>query len=165
MRAADHSPPSSAAVIEEQSYTSTHPVGHTGPVIGITLTFLYISRRIQGGSQHAISPCSFYFFLPHIPLPGYSLIFSSPTIVWNSTWYSGFLIFVSQNMWWYQLVHCLRAVWTPDNRHNNSELVRSHTVQSDWSIYVHSFVVPTFQHRVTALLRSFFAETCSYIFK
>ena len=33
-RAADHSPPSSAAVMEEQSYTSTHPLGHTGPVKG-----------------------------------------------------------------------------------------------------------------------------------
>jgi len=30
--ATDHSPPSSAAVMEEQSYTSTHPLGHTGPV-------------------------------------------------------------------------------------------------------------------------------------
>jgi len=34
VRAADHSPPSSAAVMEEQSYTSTHPLGHTGPVTG-----------------------------------------------------------------------------------------------------------------------------------
>jgi len=33
-RAADHSPPSSAMVIEEYSYTSTHPLGHTGPVTG-----------------------------------------------------------------------------------------------------------------------------------
>ena len=33
-RAADHSPPSSAAVMEEQCYTSTHPLGHTGPVKG-----------------------------------------------------------------------------------------------------------------------------------
>ena len=33
-RAADHSPPSSAAVVEEQSYTCTHPLGHTGPVTG-----------------------------------------------------------------------------------------------------------------------------------
>ena len=33
-RAADHSPPSSAAVMEDQSYTSTYPVGHTGPVTG-----------------------------------------------------------------------------------------------------------------------------------
>ena len=29
-RAADHSPPSSAAVQEEQSYTSIHPLGHIG---------------------------------------------------------------------------------------------------------------------------------------
>jgi len=36
-RAADHSPPSSAAVMEEQSYTSTHPLGHTGACNGITL--------------------------------------------------------------------------------------------------------------------------------
>ena len=33
-RAADHSPPFSAAVMEEYSYTSTHPPGHTGPVTG-----------------------------------------------------------------------------------------------------------------------------------
>ena len=33
-RAADHSPSSSAAVMEEYSYTSTHPLGHTGPVTG-----------------------------------------------------------------------------------------------------------------------------------
>ena len=32
--AADHSPPSSAAVMEEYSYISTHPLGHTGPVTG-----------------------------------------------------------------------------------------------------------------------------------
>jgi len=32
--AADHSPSSSVAVIEEYSYTSTHPLGHTGPVTG-----------------------------------------------------------------------------------------------------------------------------------
>jgi hypothetical protein len=31
-RAADHSPPSNAAVMEEQSYTPTHPLGHTEPV-------------------------------------------------------------------------------------------------------------------------------------
>jgi len=33
-RAADHSPPSSAAVMEEYSYTSTHRLGHTGPGTG-----------------------------------------------------------------------------------------------------------------------------------
>jgi hypothetical protein len=36
-RAADHSPPSSAVVMEEESYTSTHPLGHTGPVTGLPL--------------------------------------------------------------------------------------------------------------------------------
>ena len=40
-RAADHSPPSSAAVMEEESYTSTHPLGHTEPVTG-TLYFLLL---------------------------------------------------------------------------------------------------------------------------
>jgi len=34
VRAADHSPPSSAAVMEEESYNPTHPLGHTGPVTG-----------------------------------------------------------------------------------------------------------------------------------
>ena len=39
--AADHSSPSSAAVMEEYSYTSTHPLGHTGPVTGsLCLYFL-----------------------------------------------------------------------------------------------------------------------------
>ena len=38
-RAADHSLPSSAAVMEEYSYTSTHPQGHIGPVAG-SLYFL-----------------------------------------------------------------------------------------------------------------------------
>ena len=43
-RAADYSPPSSAAVMEEQSYTSTHPLGDTGPVKGkldLYLLFIY----------------------------------------------------------------------------------------------------------------------------
>ena len=46
-RAADHSPPSSAAVMEQKSYTSTHPLGHTGPVKGslylfcMTVIFVY----------------------------------------------------------------------------------------------------------------------------
>ena len=42
-RAADHSPPSSAAVMEEYSYTSTHPLGHTGPVMGSL--YLYLCLR------------------------------------------------------------------------------------------------------------------------
>ena len=44
--AADHSPPSSAAVMKEQSYTSTHPLGHTGPVTG-TLYLLNTEVRLQ----------------------------------------------------------------------------------------------------------------------
>ena len=40
-RAVDHSPPSSAAGMEVQSYTSTHPLGHTGPVTGSLYLFLY----------------------------------------------------------------------------------------------------------------------------
>ena len=41
-RAADHSPTSSAAVMEEYSYTSTHPLGHTGPVTGSLYLYLYL---------------------------------------------------------------------------------------------------------------------------
>ena len=48
-RAADHSLPSSAAVMEEESYTSTHPLGHTWSLTG-TLCLFYMStvkwRRI-----------------------------------------------------------------------------------------------------------------------
>jgi len=44
--AVDRSPPSSAAVMEELSYTSTHPLGHTGPAMGtIYLYLFYIYRR------------------------------------------------------------------------------------------------------------------------
>jgi len=39
-RAADHSSPSSAAVIVEYSYTCTYPLGHTGPVNGSLYPFL-----------------------------------------------------------------------------------------------------------------------------
>jgi len=38
-RAADHSPPSSAAVMEEWGYISTHPLGHTGPAKGSLYLF------------------------------------------------------------------------------------------------------------------------------
>jgi len=43
-RAADHSPPSSAAVMEEYSYTSTHPLVHIGPAMGS----LYLYRVFCG---------------------------------------------------------------------------------------------------------------------
>ena len=38
--AADHPPPSSDAVMEEYSYTCTHPLGHTGPVTGSPYLYL-----------------------------------------------------------------------------------------------------------------------------
>jgi hypothetical protein len=41
-RDADHSPPSSAEVMEEWSYNCTHPLGHTGPVTG--LLYLYLTQ-------------------------------------------------------------------------------------------------------------------------
>ena len=42
-RAADHSSPSSAAVMEEFSSTSTHPLGHTGPVKGTLYFYVKIN--------------------------------------------------------------------------------------------------------------------------
>ena len=42
-RAADHSRPSSAAIMEQYSYTSTHPLGHTGPVTGSLYLYLFTS--------------------------------------------------------------------------------------------------------------------------
>ena len=40
--ATDRSPPSSAVVMEEYSYTFTHPLGHTGPVTGTLYLFLHL---------------------------------------------------------------------------------------------------------------------------
>ena len=52
-RAADHSPPSSAAVMEQYSCTSTHPLGHTGPVMGSLYIFLFgdVIRRFQASQD------------------------------------------------------------------------------------------------------------------
>ena len=41
-RAADHSPPATAAVMEEYNYTSTHPLGHAGPVTGSLYLYLFL---------------------------------------------------------------------------------------------------------------------------
>ena len=47
-RAADHSLPSSAAVMEEHSYISTHFLGHIGPVTGsLYLLPLKVSEFIK----------------------------------------------------------------------------------------------------------------------
>jgi len=40
-RTADHSPSSSAAVMEELNYISTHLLGHTGPVTGPLYLFFF----------------------------------------------------------------------------------------------------------------------------
>ena len=45
-RAADHSLLSSAAVMDEQSYTSTHPLGHTGPVTGTLYLYLFYNLKL-----------------------------------------------------------------------------------------------------------------------
>ena len=71
-RAADHSPPSSAAVMEEYSYTSTHPLGHTGPVTGTLYLYSHSlgvciyrnSERqqclLECSSMSVLSICSLY---------------------------------------------------------------------------------------------------------
>jgi hypothetical protein len=46
-RAADHSTPSSAEVMEEKSYTSTHPLGHTGPVTGLLYLYLTVVYEVR----------------------------------------------------------------------------------------------------------------------
>ena len=47
-RAADHSPPSSAAVMEQYSYNSTHRLGHTGPVTGSLYILLSLFCGVAG---------------------------------------------------------------------------------------------------------------------
>jgi len=60
-RAADHSPPSSAVVMEEQSYTSNHPLGHTGPVKGSLYLYMYI-YFIQ---QKVVLDCEITYIFKH----------------------------------------------------------------------------------------------------
>ena len=55
-RAADHSPPSSAAVMEEWSYTSTHPLGHTGPITGSLYLYLFLFK-LSCPFSHFTKPC------------------------------------------------------------------------------------------------------------
>ena len=54
-RAADHLPPSSAAVMEEYSYTSTDPLGHTGPVTGSLYFLLIYCLRNENSSSECIN--------------------------------------------------------------------------------------------------------------
>ena len=53
-RAADHSPSSSAAIMEEYGYTSTHPLGHTGPVTGTLYLYMYIFAHVDPGEGAGI---------------------------------------------------------------------------------------------------------------
>ena len=61
-RAADHSPPSSAAVMAEWSYTSTHPLGHTGPVTGsLYFTLVHLAGFYYRNSIKMHGPVSIKF--------------------------------------------------------------------------------------------------------
>jgi hypothetical protein len=45
---ADHTPPSSPEVKKELSYTSTHHIGHPGPVTGFPLPLFIIFKEKRG---------------------------------------------------------------------------------------------------------------------
>ena len=69
-RAADHSPPSSAVVMEEQSYTSTHPLGHTGPVT--RSLYLYVMSSIRQVHAGEIKqPVFFFTIVPSLMMDQY----------------------------------------------------------------------------------------------
>ena len=63
-RAADHSPPSIAAVMEQYSYTSNHPLGHIGPVTGKFYLYIYICMPtllpddVLIEKKHAVEICT-----------------------------------------------------------------------------------------------------------
>ena len=59
-RAADHSSPSSAVVMEEWSYTSTHPLGHTRPVTGTLYLFLLcrLTKDVNAVSMFIATKCN-----------------------------------------------------------------------------------------------------------
>ena len=59
-RASDHSPPSIGAAMEEYSYNSTHPLGHTGPLTGSLYLLLYIIVLITDKINYGTSLVSNY---------------------------------------------------------------------------------------------------------
>ena len=65
-RAADHSPPSSVAVMEQYSYTSTHPLDHTGPVTGSRYLYLYVSNSSCIFAESTLSSLSHFLKLFYI---------------------------------------------------------------------------------------------------
>ena len=83
-RAADHSPPSSAAVMEEQSYKSTHPLGHNRTFNGNILHYitLHLLSRFKCHSSEANYVFSFqYLACEALPLSAYYYtgLFISPS--------------------------------------------------------------------------------------
>jgi len=74
--AGKHSLPSSATAMEEQSYTSTQTLGHTGPVTGSLYLFpLYHNTEINlltpnvnnsGRTAPLTSKVAFYIFIQQI---------------------------------------------------------------------------------------------------
>jgi hypothetical protein len=68
-RAADHSPTSSAAVMEEQSYTSTHTMSHIGPVTGSLYLFaVCVEIRMNVGQNQGMIKCHVAVVVENIPL-------------------------------------------------------------------------------------------------
>ena len=65
-RAADHSPPSSAAVMEEYSYTCTHPLGHAGPVTGSLyhISSQSVLRGVKGSATSSQKILGYFSVMP-----------------------------------------------------------------------------------------------------
>jgi len=82
--AADHSPPSSAAVMEEYSYTSTHPLGHTGPVTG-SLYHLTLHYHAHYASSHTVFHISDTFYAIHSMPMLITNILSNKCTSWYNT--------------------------------------------------------------------------------
>ena len=68
-RAADHSPPSSAAVMEEYSYTSTHSLGHTGPVTGSAYFTFHDNLAYCRIVLKVVEKIKIYFIFPNYFFP------------------------------------------------------------------------------------------------
>jgi len=73
-RAADHSPPSSAAVMEE----STHPLGHTGPVTESLYLYLYFLSTLY----YKIFLLKYRNYVSCVNLDVFPTLFCSRTRFW-----------------------------------------------------------------------------------
>jgi hypothetical protein len=81
-RAAEHSPPSSAVVMEEESYISTHPLGHnracngnTLPLLAILMTVTLLWKAVFVGASCLVSFCclSYIFHYTCLLAPTYNM--------------------------------------------------------------------------------------------